>query len=101
MNIQEFANRVFEDRKQAFAKRGYKNLDANHECATRVIPGQKYTKVDVGPESNWSGKFMVDSEGNIYGIKAYGVVNKRKQYGTLETVNCYFWGEYHPIKLNN
>lgn len=101
MDIQEFADRVFEDRKLAFAKRGFEHLDADSECATRVIPGQKYTKVDVGPASNWSGKFMVDADGNIYGIKAYGVINKRKHYGTLDTVTCYFWGEYHPIKLHN
>lgn len=99
MTIQEFAKKVFEDRKIEFAKYGYKNLDADHECITRVVHGPKYTKVDVGPEGNWSGKFMIDSEGNIYGIKAYGVINKKKHYGNLNTVNSYFWGAYHPIKL--
>lgn len=98
MNIQEFADRVFKDRKQTFAKRGYVHLDPDHECATRVVPGIKYDKVDVGPRSNWSGKFMIDKDGNIYGIKGYGVINKRKWFGTLETVDQYFWGEYWPIK---
>jgi hypothetical protein len=37
-----------------------------------VIPGKKYTKIDVGA----SGKYMVDSEGNIFGIKAYGVIHR-------------------------
>ena len=96
MTIADFATRVYEDRKIAFSKRGIGALD--FECATRVVPKVKYTRVDVGPRSNWSGRFMIDAEGKIYGIKAYGKVNKRKVYGTLETVDEWFWGEYYPIK---
>lgn len=46
---------------------------------TRIIPGKKYTKVDVGS----SGKYMIDAEGNIFGIKAYGVIHRGHRYGTL------------------
>ena len=99
MNIFEFANKVREDKEVSFDRRGWINLDKENECATRVIAGKKYHKVDVGPKNNWSGKFMVDFEGNIYGIKAYGQVHKGHRYGTLETVNNYFWGEYNPIKI--
>ena len=98
MSIEEFAKRVFEERKIAFAKRGYLHLDPDFECATRVVNGSKYTKVDVGPANNWSGKFMIDKEGNIFGIKGYGQVNKRHWYGTLETVDKWTWGEYYPSK---
>jgi hypothetical protein len=62
---------------------------------TRVIPGKKYTKVDVGT----SGKFMIDSYGNILGIKGYGVIHRGHQYGTLDTINEWFWGEYHPVRI--
>jgi hypothetical protein len=57
--------------------------------------GKKYTRVDIGA----SGRFMVDnSNGAIYGIKGYGQVNKAKPYGTLDTINEYFWGNYYPQK---
>jgi len=60
--------------------------------------GNKYTRIDVGT----SGKYMVENEtGIIYGIKGYGVPNKKKVYGTLETIDEYYWGEYAPIKVNS
>lgn len=57
---------------------------------TKVIPGKKYTKIDVGH----SGKYMVDEEGRIFGIKAYGVIHRGHQYGTLDTINDFYWGGY-------
>jgi hypothetical protein len=98
MNINQFAEKVYQDRLIAFAKRKYEHLDPDHECATQVVIGKKYDKVDVGPRSNWSGKFMIDKAGNIFGIKGYGQINKRKFYGTLETINEWFWGEYTPVR---
>lgn len=60
-----------------------------------IKPGKKYTKVDIGG----SGKYMVDlSDGAIYGIKAYGVIHKGHQYGTLDTVDQYDWGGYKAVK---
>ena len=62
-----------------------------------IKPGNKYTKVDVGS----SGKYMVDlSDGAIYGIKAYGVIHKGHQYGTLDTIDDWFWGDYKAVKKN-
>ena len=79
--------------------------DANIiNCKVKVIPGKKYTKVDVGT----SGSFMIDEEDNIFGIKAYGVIHKGHRYGTLDTVDNYYWGYYggyakrtdnHPTQL--
>lgn len=64
-------------------------------CKTSIKQGKKYTKIDIGT----SGKFMIDKEGNIFGIKAYGVIHKGHYYGTLDTINQYFWGNYKPKKL--
>ena len=61
-------------------------------AVARVKPGNKYTKIDVGS----SGKLMVDAEGNIFGIKAYGVIHRGHAYGTLDTINNYWWGKYYP-----
>jgi len=66
-----------------------------NNCKTKIKPGKKYVKVDVGS----SGKFMIDADENIFGIKAYGVIHRGKRYGTLDTINEYFWGRYAPVKL--
>jgi hypothetical protein len=71
------------------------NLD---NAKTKVVSGQKYTKVNVGT----SGRFMVEnSTGNIFGIKGYGQVHKGHFYGTVDTINDYFWGGYYPIHKSN
>jgi hypothetical protein len=71
---------------------GYEVLINHHR--PNVKYGEKYIKVDVGN----SGKYMVDGEGNIYGIKGYGVINKKKYYGTLDTINDYWWGKFRAIR---
>ena len=58
--------------------------------------GKKCTKVDVGD----SGKYMVVNEtGEIFGIKAYGVIHKGHHYGTLDTIDAYNWGGYTARKI--
>ena len=59
-----------------------------------VKEGNKYTKVDVGG----SGKYMIDKEGNIFGIKAYGVIHRGHYFGTLDTITNYNWGDYEASK---
>lgn len=57
----------------------------------KIKMGRKYANVDVGE----SGKYMVElSTGNIYGIKAYGVIHRGHFYGTLDTINEYDWSGY-------
>ena len=57
---------------------------------------KKYTYIDIG----YSGRYMiVNDTGEIFGIKAYGVINKGHYYGTLETINQYFWGDYRVYKI--
>jgi len=63
-------------------------------CKTKIVKGSKYTKVDVGS----SGKYMVDRDGNIFGIKAYGQIHKRHRFGTLQTTDRYYWGDYEAVK---
>lgn len=53
--------------------------------------GKKYARVDVGS----SGKYMIDMEtGQIYGVKAYGVIHRGHRFGTLDTIGQYYWGGY-------
>lgn len=68
-----------------------------HNHKVRSETGKKYVYIICGS----SGKYMIEIKtGNIFGIKGYGQVHKGHFYGTLETVNEYFWGEYYPTRLD-
>lgn len=70
------------------------NLD---NTRVSIKAGKRYDKVDVGT----SGKYMVELEtGNIYGIKAYGQIHKGHHYGTLDTINDWYWGNHKAVKKN-
>lgn len=63
----------------------------------KISEGRKYINVDVGG----SGVFMVTKEdGEIFGIKGYGVIHKGHQYGTLDTVGAWYWGLYRGVRFN-
>lgn len=71
------------------------DCQANIEnCKVSIKYGKKYVRVDVGT----SGKYMVDEQGNIFGIKGYGVLHSGHKYGTLDTINQYDWGKYTAWK---
>ena len=66
-------------------------LHGKSSIIATIKPGKKYTKIDVGS----SGKYMVVNDtGEIFGIKAYGVIHRGHRYGTLDTINNYYWGGY-------
>ncbi len=68
------------------------NCETNrNNCKCSVKIGGKYARVDVGN----SGKYMVPLDtGEIFGIKAYGVIHRGHRFGTLDTIADYEWGEY-------
>lgn len=61
---------------------------AKHNRYVVVIPKQKYINIDTASAQNprgGSGVFMVGgATGTIYGIKAYGVPNPARLFGTVE-----------------
>ncbi len=70
-------------------------LHGKHSIVAKVKPGKKYTKVDVGD----SGKYMVVNDtGEIFGVKAYGVIHRGHRYGTLDTINEFYWGDYTAVR---
>ncbi len=81
-------------------QRAYPALVSNDEgrascCGTIAKPGRAYTRVDVGR----SGKYMVDNAtGEIFGVKAYGVIHRGHRFGTLNTVAEWWWGGYQAIR---
>ena len=94
MTAGQFAAVVLEQTQKRLAAT-YPDSDQWSWERVQVIPGPKYTKVDVGPEHNMSGKYMIDNAtGEIFGIKGYGRVHKGHPYGTLATVDDWYWGGY-------
>lgn len=72
------------------------DCEANRDnVVTSIKKGKKYDKIDTGG----SGKLMVVREtGEVFGIKAYGVIHRGHAYGTLDTINEWYWGLYYPVK---
>lgn len=63
---------------------------------TSIKMGAKFARVDVGP----SGKYMVDlASGEIFGIKAYGVVHRGHCFGTLATIQDWDWSGYRASRV--
>ena len=91
MTYQELADRITEG-EQSSLRRANLSCEVNMVNAiARVKPGRKWTKIDVG----YSGRYMIDPDGNIYGIKAYGVPHYGHQYGTLDNPSAeLFAGRY-------
>ena len=89
--IEVFAGVLQTAQEQGLLIKGYNLI--NHNVKVKVTPGKKYIKVDVGG----SGKYMIDAEGRIWGIKAYGVIHFGHQYGTLDTIQGWDWSGYVGI----
>ena len=92
MTVEEFAQHIEEQSKKNLVKMGM-GCEANlKNCETHIHQGRKWTRVDVGS----SGAYMINKEGEIYGIKAYGVPHLGHRYGTLDNpVNLRdHWGKF-------
>ena len=94
--LQEFAELLEKQQIEDLVKHNLACQPNRYNCKTKIIPGRKYTRVNVGT----SGKYMiVNDTGEIYGIKAYGVIHRGHKYGTLDTINEWYWGEYYGRRL--
>ena len=95
--VARFAQVLETQQKERLREQGLACEGNLRNCHVSVKEGNKYIRVDVGD----SGKYMVDQEGNIFGIKAYGVIHRGHRYGTLDTTDQYFWGDYHAYRKYN
>ena len=93
--LKNLCDKITKEGQAYLTKCGYScqcNLD---NAVAHYHIGKKYARVDIGG----SGRYMVDLEGNIFGIKAYGVIHKGHCYGTLDTIEEFFWGDYKARKI--
>jgi hypothetical protein len=88
--IKRLCEKITNESKERLIKEGLSCQANLKEIETHYHEGKKYFRIDVGS----SGRYMIDKEGTIYGIKAYGVIHKGHSYGTLDTIDLYFWGDY-------
>jgi hypothetical protein len=99
MTVDELAALIQEQRRAVIARK-WSQAQADDD-RTEVRPGPVYTKIDRGPGHNMSGFLMIENTtGIIYGIKGYGKVHKGHCYGTLATAGEWYWGNYHPEKID-
>jgi len=95
--LQHF-RKVFEEQHQERQMRLYPNTQPD---TIGVITGYKFDKIYTITDSDQRlGRYMVESRtGSIYAIKSWTQVNKRRQYGTLDTVDQYDWSEFYARPL--
>jgi len=96
--LKVFAALFEQQQKEQMIAQGFTLEKHGNNYDVSVKPGAKYTKVDIGR----SGRFMVVNDtGEIFGIKGYGVIHRGHPYGTLDTINEWYWGDYHPVRVPN
>ena len=87
MTVVEFAQKLERKEKAQLMKHGL-DCEANWiQAKTHIHRGRKYDRVDVCT----SGKYMIDREGNIFGIKAYGVPHLGKRFGNINSPDTIIW----------
>lgn len=101
MNLQEKLQRLatmIQEQQMKSLKEKKLDCEVNlKNCITKIVPGNKYIKIDIG----YSGRYMIDKKTEkIYGIKGYGVIHKGYQFGNLDTIDQYNWGEYYAVKIS-
>src|SRR6266850_1100256 len=94
--INDFAGRLESDTVARMKLDGHVQSTIDHHAKTTVVPGSKYTKVNIGG----SGRYMVEnSTGIIYWTKGYGVIHRGYSFGTVDTINDWDWSSYKAIRL--
>jgi hypothetical protein len=88
---------IFETHHNERLARLYDNVGPE---SVEIEQGYKFDKVYINTGVQKSGRYMIESRtGAIYGIKSWTQVNRRRQFGTLDTVDDYDWSEYHGRPL--
>lgn len=93
---------VFAQQHNERRSRLYSNLEPDK---IEIETGYKFDKVyvvtDCGQGATQKlGRYMVESRtGDIWGIKSWTQVNKRRWYGTLDSVGDYDWSDFYARPL--
>ncbi len=94
--IEMFVKLVENDQLENLKAQNFNSEVNIRNCKVTYDVRRKYILVDIKN----SGRYMIDKETQeIYGIKAYGKINKNHYYGILDTISNYYWGQYTAFKM--
>ena len=90
--IEAFRKRLEQEQRAEYSRRYPDNLlEPIHAV---VSYGRVWARVDVCSSGGQSGKYLVSPDGEIFGIKGYGVPHHGHRYGTTDTIDDWHWGGY-------
>lgn len=90
---------LIQEHQQSRLEKDFPKLAGIERSEARIIPGKKYTKIDVKSGAGWSGKYMVENDTQtVYGIKGYGVIHRGHCFGTLDEMLLWDWSGYRAFK---
>ena len=93
--IEEFAALVEKSQRERIVREWPATAAVGGWGRAEIHTGPKYSRVDFDK----SGKYMVvNATGEIYGIKAYGVIHRGHYYGTLDTIDQWDWSGYRAVR---
>ncbi|KKL87967.1 hypothetical protein LCGC14_1929450 [marine sediment metagenome] len=95
--LKDLCDKITKEQQQRLRERKLACQDNMDNAVARYHIKRKYSYVDIGK----SGAYMIDNAtSEIFSIKAYGVIHRGHRFGTLDTIDNYFWGDYRAYKLN-
>lgn len=95
-DIKPLASLIEHQQQSRLVAEGYTLEIHRPNYTVKVEMGKKYARVDIGT----AGRYMVELEtGDIYGVKAYGVIHRGHRYGNLDTINEWDWSDYKAFPI--
>jgi hypothetical protein len=95
--VDYLVNKISNEIKQKLYDEGHDSLLSMGYGVVTAEYRQKYVLIKVAKQSN----YMIEKEtGRIFGTKAYDTINRVRPYKTLDDVDDYYWGDYHPQLLS-
>lgn len=93
--LEAFRALVEAQQKERMTSQGFDLAKHGNNYDVTVKPKAKYTYVDIGSSGRY---IVVNATGEIFGIKAYGVIHRGHTCGTLDTIGEWYWGDYYPVR---
>jgi hypothetical protein len=71
-----------------------------NDCYAYAESGRKYDKILIKHAGGASVRYFVDkNDGTIYGSRSRLAPNLKWYFGTLETLDKWYWGDFHAVPL--
>ena len=94
------ANLLKIQKTEYYTKNGFNLNDMNIQVF--IDQGPKYTRFSMTTWNETDKRslyFVENSTGKIFGCESWRKPNLRRQYGTLDTINDWYWAGYDAVSL--